>query len=356
MTRLAGRIDGVIGVDTHRDSLAVAAVDPVGGVLAQTSVGADAAGYRRLLDFAVAQVPGRRCWAVEGVGSYGAGLAAFLQAHGEQVVEVGRPRRLPRRTGAKSDALDAVRAAREALAQEHKLAPRRRGDREALRVLLATRHSACAAKVSATNQLKALIVGAPEELRAELRGLATKHQIRRCAVMRDRPARSLEHRMTVRALRSTAQRIRLLAAEAAELRAELERLVAAVAPWLLELPGVGPISAAQILVSWSHAGRLRSEAAFAALAGVSPIPASSGQVTRHRLNRSGDRQLNRALHTIVVARLRDDPQTRAYATRRQAEGKSVRDVRRCLKRAVARQLFKLLERCDRSAVELANLS
>jgi transposase len=171
-------------------------------------------------------------------------------------------------------------------------------------------------------------------------------------MLRDRPARSLEHRMTVRALRSTAHRIQLLAVEAAGLRAELERLVAAIAPWLLELPGVGPISAAQVLVSWSHAGRLRSEAAFAALAGANPIPASSGQVTRHRLNRSGDRQLNRALHTVVVARLRDDPDTRAYAARRTAEGKSARDIRRCLKRAVARQLFKLLERHDLSAVDV----
>jgi transposase len=352
MTRLAGRIDGVIGVDTHRDTLAAAALDPVGGVLAQTAVGADAAGYRQLLDFGAAQVPGRRCWAVEGAGSYGAGLTVLLRAHDERVVEVGRPKRPPRRTGAKSDALDAIRAAREALAQDHVLAPRRRGDREALRVLLATRHSACAAKVCAINQLKALIVGAPEELRAELRGLVTKRQIARCARLRDRPARSLEHRMTVRALRSTAQRIQLLAAEAAGLRAEIERLLSGIAPWLLELPGVGPISAAQVLVSWSHAGRLHSEAAFAALAGVNPIPASSGQVTRHRLNRSGDRRLNRALHTIALARLRDDPDTRAYATRRRGEGKSARDIRRCLKRAIARQLFKLLERYDRSGVEL----
>jgi transposase len=340
MSRLAGAIDGVIGVDTHRDTLAAAATDPVGGLLAQTSVSADAAGYRQLFEFARAQVPGRRCWAVEGAGSYGAGLAAFLQAHGERVVEVGRPKRPPRRTGAKSDALDAVRAAREALAHDHPLAPRRRGDREALRVLLATRHSACAAKVSATNQLKALIVGAPEELRAELRGVATKRQVARCAALRDRPA----------------QRIQLLAAEAAGLRAELERLVAAIVPWLLELPGVGPISAAQVLVSWSYAGRLRSEAAFAALAGANPIPASSGQVTRHRLNRGGDRQLNRALHTIVVARLRDDPETRAYAARRTSQGKSTREIRRCLKRAVARQLFKLLERYDRPAVELIKVA
>jgi transposase len=134
--------------------------------------------------------------------------------------------------------------------------------------------------------------------------------------------------------------------------ARVERLVAAIAPWLLELAGVGPISAAQVLVSWSHAGRLRSEAAFAALAGVNPSPASSGQVTRHRLNRGGDRQLDRALHTIVLARLRDDPSSRAYAARRRSQGKSTRDIRRCLKRAVARQLFKLLEGHDRAVVEL----
>jgi len=162
--------------------------------------------------------------------------------------------------------------------------------------------------------------------------------------------------MTVLALRSTAHRIQLLAAEAAELRAELEQLVAASAPWLLTLPGVGPISAAQVLVSWSHPGRLRSEAAFAALAGANPIPASSGQVTRHRLNRGGDRQLNRALHTIVLARLRDDADTRAYAARRRLEGKTTRDIRRCLKRAIARQLFKLLERYERAAVDLGRIA
>jgi transposase len=133
-------------------------------------------------------------------------------------------------------------------------------------------------------------------------------------------------------------------------------LDAAIAPWLLELSGLGPISAAEVLVSWSHAGRLRSEAAFAALAGVNPIPAPSGQITRHRLNRSGDRQLNRALRTIVLARLRDDADTRAYAARRRSEGKSVRDIRRCLKRAVARQLFKLLERCDPARVQMGTAS
>jgi transposase len=239
MTRLADTVQGVIGVDTHRDTLVAAATDCVGGTLAELTAAAELGGYQRLLAFGQAQVPGRRCWAVEGAGSYGAGLTRFLQTRGERVVAIGRPKRPSRRTGAKSDALDALRAAREALACNHLISPRRRGDREALRVLLATCHSACRAKVAAINQLKALIVGTPEELRAELRGLGTKQQVRYCARLRERPTRSLEHRMTLRALRSTAQRIQLLAAEAAGLWAELERLVAAIAPWLLELAGVG---------------------------------------------------------------------------------------------------------------------
>jgi len=150
-------------------------------------------------------------------------------------------------------------------------------------VLLTTRRSATTAGVAAIGQLKALIVGAPEELRAELRGRSTASQIHYCASLRARPTRPLEHQATVRALRATAQRIQLLAAEADQLQAELTSLIRAVAPWLLEVPGVGALSAAQVLVSWSHAGRLRSEAAFAALAGTHPIPASSGQVTRYRL-------------------------------------------------------------------------
>jgi transposase len=352
MPTLADTIDGVIGVDTHRDTLAAAAVSPIGRILAQTAVSADTAGYQAVLDFARAHVPGRRGWAIEGAGSYGAGLARFLTARSERIVEVCRPKRPARRTGAKTDPVDAVRAAREALTQDHPAAPRRRGDREALRVLLSTRRGAVIARVDAINQLKALIVGAPEELRAELRGRATTTQILECARLRHRPARSLEHRATIRALRAVAERIQTLEAEIDALGAELAALVGAIAPWLLELPGVGPIVATQLLVSWSHAGRLRSEAAFAALAGVNPIPASSGQVTRHRLNRGGDRQLNRVLHTIVLVRLRDDPQTRAYAARRLAEGKSARDIKRCLKRIIARQLFKLLERYDQPGVEV----
>jgi transposase len=175
-------------------------------------------------------------------------------------------------------------------------------------------------------------------LPAELRGRNTASQVHYCARLRARPTSSLEHQATVGALRVTAAPIQLLQAEADQLQAELTTLVGAMAPWLLEVPGVGPLSAAQVLVSWSHAGRLRSEAAFAALAGTNPIPASSGQVTRYRLNRSGDRQLNRALHTIMLVRLRIDPDTRAYGARRTAEGKSRRDTKRCLRRVIARQL------------------
>jgi transposase len=285
MPVLAELVDGVIGVDTHRDSLAAAALSSVGGVLGQTAVRADAAGYQTLLSFADVHLAGRRCWAIEGAGSYGAGLAAVLRGRGEQLVEAGRPKRPPRRSSAKTDAIDAVRAARDALGQppQQLAAVRQRGDHQALRVLLTTRRTALAARVAAVNQLKALLVSAPEELRAELRGLPTRRQVAVCAALRDRPTKSLEHRMTVRALRCTARRIQALQAEAAELLAELERLVVAIAPWLLELFGVGPISAAQLLVSWSYAGRFRSEAAFAALAGASPIPACSGRVVRHRL-------------------------------------------------------------------------
>jgi len=214
-------------------------------------------GYQQLLDVARAHVPGRRCWAVEGAGSYGAGLTAFLHAHGERVVEAARPKRPASRTGAKTDPIDAVGAGRDALAQEHLALPRCRGDRAALQVLLATRRHATASRVAAINQLKALIVGAPEELRGELRGMTTSVQITRCAGLRDRPARPPGHRMTVRVLRTTAGRIQYLQAEIDELGAELATLVDAVAPWLVDLGGVGPITAAQVLVSWSYAGRLR---------------------------------------------------------------------------------------------------
>ncbi|MER6434160.1 transposase [Streptomyces sp900105245] len=189
-------------------------------------------------------------------------------------------------------------------------------------------------------------MSAPDDLRAELRKLKRSAQVTRCAQLRDRPTQSVEHRMTPRALCSTAQRIQTLQTETKELETEILSLVRQVAPELLGLLGVGPITAAQVLVSWSHPGRFRSEAAFASFAGVSPIPASSGLTIRHRINRSGDRQLNRALPTITLIRMRLDSATKTYVARRVAEGKTSRDAQRCRKRAICRQLFKILERAS----------
>ncbi|MEU6603380.1 IS110 family transposase [Streptomyces flaveolus] len=335
MTMLAEHVDGVIGVDTHRDTLAAAVVSPLGAVLASTDSPANARGYGRLLDFARQHIPGCRCWALEGIGSVGAGLASFLGLAGEQVVEVCPPKRAANRGASATDILDAIRAAKEALVTDHLVQPRLRGEREALRALLATRHGAVLASTAAINQLKAVIASAPDELRAELRKLK-------------RPARDIEHRMTARVMRSTAQRIQILQAEVKALENEILALVRQQAPELLDLLGVGPITAAQILISWSHQGRFRSEAAFASFAGVSPIPASSGLTNRHRLNRSGDRQLNRAMHTISLIRMRLDPSAKTYVARKIAEGKTARDAQRCLKRVVCRQIFRILERAERS--------
>jgi transposase len=343
MSMLAGMIDAVIGVDTHRDHHTVAVVDPTGGALAATELATDAFGYRRMLAFAKEHAPGRRVWAIEGTGSFGAGLTTYLLEHEEWVVEIDRPARPARRNGAKTDELDAVRAAREALSREHLAQPRQRGDREAMRVLLTTRSGTVVARTKAICQLKALIVGAPEQLRDQLRRSTTDAQLDRCARLRTLPQHSVEHRCTIRAMRTCARQALFLEAQAADLETELEELVTAAAPQLLAQPGVGVVTAAQILISWSHARRIRNEAAFAALAGVAPIPASSGQIVRYRLNRSGDRQLNRALHTIVLSRLMHDPATKAYAARRTADGKSSREIKRCLKRAVARQIYRLLE-------------
>ena len=340
---LSGTVEFVIGVDTHRDSHTAAVVNATtGGVIDQVTVVTDAFGYRKLKNFADQRANGTRVWAIEGTGSYGAGLTTSLLQAGEWVVEIDRPARPARRDGAKSDDLDAVRAAREALSRPHLAAPRARGDREAMRVLIAARQGAVVGRTKAIGQLKALIVNAPNALREQLRRGTTDEQLNRCARLRTLPTQSIEHRATVQAIRGTARRALALEAEAAEYESELERLVVAICPILLAQPGIGTITAAQFLISWSHLGRIRSEAAFAALAGAAPIPASSGQVTRHRLNRSGDRQLNRALHTVALTRLRVHPATQAYAQRRTQEGKSPRDIKRCLKRAIAREVYRLM--------------
>ena len=341
---LADQADHVLGIDTHRDShsAAILAADTA-VVQGQITVAANERGYRRLLRFALENAPGRRAWAVEGTGSYGAGLTVFLQREGELALEVDRPRRPARRDRAKSDELDAIPAAREALTREHLARPRQRGEREALRVLLATRDSAVRSKRAAITLMKGLLVSASPTLREGLRSLPTSEQLSRCARLRISPTQDAEQRATTIAIRASARRALALQDEALELEAEIKPIVTDLAPWLLDEMGVGAIVAAQILCAYSHHGRIRSEAAFASLAGVSPIPASSGQTVRHRLNRSGDRQLNRALHTIVLCRMRDDPRTRTYTARRQAEGRSTREIKRCLKRYTARHLYRQLQ-------------
>lgn len=340
---LSGQVDYVIGVDTHRDTNTAAIVETTGAVVDHLQCQTDALGYKRVLAFVTTHAPGRRVWAIEGTGSYGAGLTTFLLERGEWVVEIDRPARPARRNGAKNDDLDAVRAAREALSRDHLASPRTRGDREAMRVLLAARAGAVVARTKAIGQLKALIVGAPGALREQLRRGTTDQQLDRCSRLRTLATHSVEHRATIRAIRATARRALFLEAEAAEHETELEHLVLDACPQLLDLPGVGAITAAQFLVSWSHPGRIRSEAAFATLAGVAPIEASSGKTVRHRLNRTGDRQLNRALHTVVLSRLQHHAPNKTYAARRTAEGKTPREIKRCLKRAVAREIYRLLE-------------
>jgi transposase len=344
---LADAVDFVIGVDTHADRHALALVDVrTHRTCRALSVTATRAGYRRALRLARRQAPGRRAWALEGTGCYGAGLARFLASRGERVLEVERPRREGRRGRLKSDALDAERAARQLLAGAAGASPRLEARTQALRALLVARESAVGERTAALNQLRALLLTAPPALRERLQGRSQKALVVACARLRG--GREPERAALTLALRSLARRIGRLRAEAAELEGELARRVQELAPELLARRGVGPVCAAWLLVAWSQPGRVRSEAAFARLAGVAPIPASSGKVVRHRLDRGGDRRLNRALHTIVLARRRTDPETQAYITRRVAEGKSEREAVRCLKRYLARSLFRQLEAMPRA--------
>jgi transposase len=341
----ANRVEFLIGVDTHKESHSAGLLSGNGGVLSKLEVRTTEAGYRQLLDWAEEHAKGTRVWAIEGTASYGTGLTSFLQGKGERVAEIDRPTRTSRgKSGAKSDTIDAIRAAREARDEEKLASPRQRGRREALRVLQTAREGVVKQHTTGLNQLHALVLTAPEQLRTELRTLSASRLVERCARFRINPRRDVEWNGYLRVLRSISQRLRGLEAEGEEYLKQIEELTQLMAPELCAEPGVGPVSGAQILISWSHQGRLHSEAAFAALAGVSPIEASSGQYQRHRLNRGGDRQLNRALHTIVMSRIQHHAPTQEYVARRRAEGKSDREIRRCLKRYLARHLFRLMER------------
>jgi transposase len=336
------------GVDTHQDTHTAAAIDQVGRVLGTQEFPATAPGYTALLAWMHGHGRLSRV-GVEGTGAYGAGLARLLRDEHITVVEVDRPDRKTRRFQGKSDPIDAIQAARAALAGERTGTPKQRDGRvEALRNLRVARRSAVEQRADTQRQMKALIVTAPDELRARLRGQSAKQLITTCANLRPDPADAASPATAVKlALRSLARRHQQLSTEITDLDELLEPLVSAINPRLLAANGVGADTAGQLLVSaGENHGRLASEAAFAMLCGVAPIPASSGKTTRHRLNRGGDRQANAALYRVVLCRLRWDPRTRAYMQRRTKEGMPKKEIIRCLKRYIARELYQLITTKD----------
>ena len=334
------------GVDTHRDEHVAAVVDSVGRVLGTRAFAATARGYFELrmwlLEHGSVVLVG-----IEGTGAYGAGLQRDLREHGIDTREIDRPDRKRRRSQGKSDPLDAISAATTTLAGERVVQPKRRDGRvEALRNLRIARRSAVDQRACAQQQMRTIIVTAPDELRQRLRALTTTQLVQQCAASRPKIARVAEPETAAQiALRALARRHQALSAEVTELDTLIEQLVRETNPELLEQFGVGPDTASQLLVSaGENPERLASEAAFAMLCGVSPIPASSGQRNRHRLNRGGDRQANSAIHTIVLVRKRYDERTQRYIERRTREGLSPREITRCLKRYVARDIYRLLTR------------
>ncbi len=323
-----------IGVDTHKDTHMAVACDVLGRLLGSLQVSADAAGYLELLEWS--QGFGPSAFAIEGSGSYGAGLARFLVAAGTAVYECERPHRSDRRRG-KSDLIDAELAARKLVAGDGLSQLRGDGAREDLRLLLLERRSGIEARTAALNQLHAVLLTAPDRLRLRLGTLAGAALGHACARLRPSPD---SHHQAV--LQRLGRRVLQLESELATVDAELDQRVRTVAPQLLNECGVGAVCAAQLVVSSGDPARMHSEAAFAALAGTSPVDASSGRQQRHRLNRGGDRQLNRALHVIALARVRHHPETAAYYTRLLTRGKTPREARRCIKRALARHFYRTL--------------
>jgi transposase len=331
------------GVDTHADMHVAAALDSIGGLLGVQEFPATAAGYASLLSwlrsFGTLAVAG-----VEGTGSYGAGLARHLAAAGVRVVEVDRPDRQDRARQGKSDPLDAVSAARAALSGRASGVPRGRdGAVEAIRALMVAKRSARQERIQAINQARALIVTGPEELRARFARRSPAQLIEAIAALRPRPGDVPGYATRV-ALRELGRRAQFLDAQLDRLDELIGPLVTARAPGLLALHGVGPDTAALLLVAaGDHPERLRSESSWAHLCGVAPIPASSGKTAgRYRLNRGGDRQANSALWRIVIVRMNSHPATRAYADRRSEEGLSKKEIIRCLKRYVAREVYRQL--------------
>jgi transposase len=342
MTSVAdGRVVG--GVDTHKDLHVAAAVDGTGRILGTGTFPATVAGYRALLRWLRGLGEVGRV-GVEGAGSYGAGLARHLAVAGVEVVEVDRPDRWLRRRRGKSDPVDAEAAARAALSGQASGRPKAgTGAAEMVRVLRVARRSALKARTQAANQLHTLRDTAPSELRERLRPLRSAELVARAARFRRGPLDS-PVAATRAAMAELARRHLALDAEIARLDEELGRLLTAAAPGLLARHGIGVDTAGALLVAaGDNPHRLRSERSFAALCGVSPLDASSGRQRRHRLNRGGDRIANNALWRIVIVRMSNDPRTRDYVARRRAEGRTTREIIRCLKRYVAREVYAELQ-------------
>jgi len=343
MSILAERVDVVIGVDTHTDTHTAALLTAAGAIVADLTVGADEQGAAKLLAWVEARAEGlRREWIVDGARSHGVGLTRYLLAAGQIVRDAARVPGAARRRSGKSDLLDAVHVARIALTAEQVADPRRDGDREALRILHTVRRHHTDTRTATVNLLKSLILTAEDTLRAQLRGLNTDRQVRHLATLQPGGGDTVD-RIRHEQLHTLAQQISALDRILTDNLKQIRTLVAAICPALLAEPGIGPVSAAAALTAWSHPGRLRNEAAFACLAGVNPIPASSGRTQRHRLNRGGDRKLNAALHTIVKSRRRHHQPTIDYVDRRTAEGRTPKEINRSLKRYVARHTYRIME-------------
>jgi transposase len=327
------------GVDTHKNIHVAAVVDDRGKILDTSEFATTQGGYDRLLawmqSFGTLTKVG-----VEGTGAYGTGLARHLASCGVEVLEVNRPNRQMRRRRGKSDTVDAEAAARSALNGEANVVPKAHDNLvESIRVLRVAFTSARNSRTRVALQIRDLILTAPDQLRGVLSPLSTARRVERCARLRPgRPTDSAE--ATKLALRTLARRYEALSEEMAELGTVLEELTAKANPALRAAKGVGADVAAILLIAaGDNPERLRNEAAFAVMCGVSPVEASSGMTVRHRLNRSGNRQANHALWRIAMVRLTSDEETKAYSARRQAEGKTKRDVVRCLKRHIAREVF-----------------
>jgi len=328
------------GVDTHADVHVAAAVDANGGVLGVQSFATTPAGFGELHGW-LTGFGGLVRVGVEGTGAYGAGLARFLRTRNLEVIEVDRPNRQLRRRAGKSDTIDAIEAARAALSgRASGIAKTADGDVEAIRVLMVARRSARDVRIKYLNQIRHLGFTAPDELRERLRGVPPDQLARTAASLRPAPTTGTVMHATKLAIRSLGRRVLDLEADADHLDRRIHELVRRTAPSLLDVYGVGTHTAAILLVAaGDNPHRLNSEAAFAHLCGVAPLPASSGKVIRHRLDPGGNRQANHALWRIVFTRMSSDERTRKYVARRTSEGLTTREVMRVLKRYVAREIY-----------------